>query len=357
MSRRITPPTTRRRSKRAAAIASLLPLAISMIPSASPITSPAQPNATVQPTSNVRGAAQPTSSARRAPAPKEFSIPLSNLRDWAGTVVVTLNDVQIEGNSNVHRPDADCELHFGAHTPAFRGDPDGLVLEPMNACVQPFPGKTEQKNADWTNFAKQIKGTTVIASGVPRIWPEHLSGGGPSNPDHAVELHPLTAIVSAGQTFDFAPNIFAGEYRGGVGEPTALSIAQQTTASVTMSGGSVNVSFSAGRIGNFTLLDLIIDRASIADDGAGSFRMNGEVVVDSSTTVPVRIVTVKGSPINDEIQRIRSGRRATVSMDEALVLFSLSPESLLDAANRSNGDPVVVDRPIQLILYGTPDSE
>ena len=63
---------------------------------------------------------------------------------------MSLNNVQIEGHSKVHNIDDDCEMHFGAHTPAFQGDPDGLVLEPMNVCVQPFPGQSEQRDADWT---------------------------------------------------------------------------------------------------------------------------------------------------------------------------------------------------------------
>ena len=288
---------------------------------------------------------------------KAFSIPVSNLRDWAAAVVVTVEGVRVEGRSNVHALDADCEIHFGAHASSFQGEPDGLVLEPMNACVQPFPGQPEQKNADWTKFGDQIKGLTVTASGVPRIWPEHLNGGGASNPDHAVELHPLTSVVSAGQTFDFAPNVFAGDFRGGVGEPTALNILRQTTVSVTRDGDSVDVSFRAGTIGNFTVLDIIIDRNSIASDDAGSFRMDGEVAVDDSSTVPVRIVTVRGSPVNDEIQKIKSRRRRAQINMTALVLFSLSPESLLDAAKKSNGSAVPVERPIQLILYGPPSSD
>jgi hypothetical protein len=41
---------------------------------------------------------------------------------------------------------------------------------------------------------------------------------------------------------------------------------------------------------------------------------------------------------------------------QALVLFSLSPKALLDAANESQGSAVAVETPLQLILYGTPDS-
>lgn len=324
-------------------VASVLPAALSP-------SSPSGPPADVT---------RPTAKAAKgakAPAGKEFSIPINNLSDWASTVVVTMNGVRIEGNSNVHAMASDCELHFGAHSPNFQGDPNGLVLEPMNACVAPFPGKTEQSNADWLAFAGQIKNTVVSVSGVPRIWPEHLSGPNePSNPNHAVEIHPLTSVTAAGKSFDFAPNVFAGEYIGGVGEPTALSIVQKTTVSVTRVGDSAEISFRAGTIGNFTVLDIVIDKNSIVSDGAGSFRMDGEVVVDDETSANVHIVTAKGSAINDEIGKIKGERRRNVSM-QALVLFSLSPKALLDAANESQGSPVAVEKPLQLILYGTPDS-
>lgn len=327
-----------------AAVASLLPLAVSMIPSSAPTSKPSPHHAVA--------------------VPLEFTIPMGNLRDWAKTVVTTLDGVKVEGHSAVHPLGQDCEMHLGAHTPAFRGNPDGLVLEPMNACVEALPGKPpgQQNNADWTAFGDQLVkesgAAPLTVSGVPRIWPEHLDGGTASNPDHAVELHPLTSVITQGQPVNFAVDVFAGDYHGGVGKETALNIVQKTDVTVARNGDTADVGFSfnaPGHIGNFTVLDIIIDRDSIANDGAGSFRMDGDVVVDGSTSVPVRIVTVKDSPINADMPKIKSGPQASVSM-EALVLFSLSPEALLAAANKSGGDAVVVDRPIQLILYGSPDS-
>ena len=296
----------------------------------------------------------PKTAAHAVGAAKQFSIPISNLSNWAGTVIVSINGVKIEGHSPVHAQNADCEMHLGAHTPVFNGAPNGLVLEPMNACVQPFPGQTSQSNTDWTSFGDALVNAagTVTASGVPRIWPEHLVGGGASNPDHAVELHPLTALTdSNGKNFDFSANVFAGGFSGGLSQATAEKIVQQLAVSVTRNSGSVDISFTAGTIGNFTVLNITIERDSIASDGAGSFSMDGEV-----SSVPVRIVTAKGSPINDEVQRFKSGPNDKITMD-ALVLFSLSPQALLDAANKSHGDSVAVEHPIQLILYGTPDDQ
>jgi hypothetical protein len=304
---------------------------------------------------------------------KRFSIPIANLRQWAHTVVVTLPNVQISGHSPVHPLDSDCEIHLGGHTPAFQGVPDGLVLEPMNACVQPFPDPKQknklQNNADWVNFAEGLtelsttKGVTITATGVPRIWPEHLVGGGPSNPDHAVELHPLIGVVSPDKVaptdqtdFNFAGNVFAGQYSGGLKEPTALAILKNTSITVTKNGDLGDIAFKGGTIGNFTLMTVLIDRTSMQSDSDGSTRMNGAVVVQGNTRVPVRLVTVKGSPLNERITKISSNAGSELEL-EALVLFSLSPESVLAAADKSTGQAVKVDRPIQLILYGTPDDQ
>lgn len=323
-------------------IASMIPAALNSAPS----------------TQSGSGApAPPVARTERARGGQEFSISLRNLRDWAAAVEVTLVGIHVEGNSDVHPPNKDCEIHLGGHASSFQGEPNGLVLEPMNACAQPFPGQTVQKDSDWKSFADGLRGLTVTASGVPRIWPEHLNGReSVSNPHHAVELHPLTSLVSAGRTFDFADDIFASEnFSAEIQPDTASAIIRQTAVTVTRNGDSAEINFR-GKTGNFAVIDLVIDRASITSDGAGSFRMNGEVAVDDSTAIPIRIVTVKGSPINDEIQKMKTRRRTQIGMT-ALVLFSLSPESLLEAANQSNGNDVTVDRPIQLILFGPPSSE
>lgn len=314
------------------------------------------------------GAGAPSASkavVRSAPAAKHFAVPMTNLQQWSQSVLVTVPNVSISGHSGVHTIDNDCEIHLGAHTPQFQGTPNGLVLEPMNACVQPFPGDDAQQNATWVKFAQALTdlssaGGTVTATGVPRIWPEHLIGGGPSNPDHAVELHPLTHVEwtqdSAAHAADFAANVFAGAYGGGLKEETALGILRNTGVTVTKNGESADIAFTGGTIGNFTVMTVSIDKASMVADADGSTRMNGSVNVQGATMVPVRIVTVKGSRINDSIAKAQADANGQVTLD-ALVLFSLSPESVLAAANKSNGNAVRVDKPIQLILYGTPDDQ
>lgn len=309
-----------------------------------------QPAAAVAPPTATVASAAPK---KKKATPKEFSVTLSDLTEWAKTVVVSIDQVKIEGNSGVHSLVDDCEIHFGAHSTEFQGDPDGLVLEPMNACAD--DAELPEGFDSWTAFAKSIKGKTITAAGVPRIWPEHLEGGSASNPDHAVELHPLTSVTVQSKEFKFAPNIFAGKYRGKDGN---RGIASRVTVTVTKSGDDVKIGFLGGTIGNFTTEDLRIQRTSITEDSGGSFQMLGDVVMADDSKIPVRIVTVKGSQVNDvTIAKLKKKTAAVQTLDDMLVLYSLSPQSLLAAANKSTGNAVTVDRPVQLILYGKPEEE
>jgi hypothetical protein len=327
--------------------------ALTMVPVALGLLSGAMHSSSSAPTSSARSVRARTTSTTGGAAPLEFSIPVSTLNDWSRTVITDLDDVSIEGHSAVHPLKSDCEMHLGAHSSEFSGDPDGLVLEPMNACILAPPDGFKS----WPAFGDDLVDHTVKAFGVPRIWPEHLENAeGASNPLHAAELHPLTSLIFNSRTFDFSANVFAGDYTGGLSKATALKIAQQLSVSVTRNANTADVSFSVGgtRIGNFTVLTLKIDGSSIADDGAGSLAANAEIVVDDSTSVPVHLVSPKGSKGSDELTKIKSGKKASVTED-MLVLYSLSPQALLDAANKSSGgDAIDVDEPIQLIVYGLP---
>lgn len=283
-----------------------------------------------------------------------FSVPLRDLQQWAENIVVTLDKVTITGHSGVHPLKDDCEMHFGAQVAGYSGDPAGWVLEPMNVCEKPFFGEPEQKNASWTRFARGLVEKTVRAAGVPRIWPEHLDGEeSDSNPNHAVELHPLTHLTGPGQDRDFSSFVFAPEtYQGGVGCNTAEKILTKTKVGVTRKSDQVEIDFAGGRIGNFTVVDVRIGKENIRQV-SGGHRASGEVVLESGETVPVSLVTAAGARIDARFERIRNGARPTVRL-EVLVLFSLDPEALLRAAAGSTRQDVA--QPLQLIVYGTTDA-
>jgi hypothetical protein len=283
-------------------------------------------------------------------AQKEFSIPLDQLRVWSDSLVVSMN-VDIEGNSKVHKVYADCEMHFGAKLPGYNGEPSGWVLEPMNICVEAFPGKSTQSNKDWETWGAKLRGARVRADGVPRIWPEHLSGGTASNPDHALELHPLVRLQRGTEVFDFTKYVYAPEgFEGGVKEETAAKILTDTEVSVTERSGMVTISFDAGRIGNFTTLDLTVQSDTIAEV-KGGHRMTANVNLGRRQKTSVKLVTVAGTDFDKTIGQAL-GRRSRALPFELLVLFSLNPEALYNAAKMSNGREVPVPDALQLIAYG-----
>jgi hypothetical protein len=245
-------------------------------------------------------------------------------------------------------------VHFGARVEAFSGDPPGWVLEPMNVCIEPFPGKTKRIKNDWLAFARSLVNKKVTAIGVPRIWPEHLVGGNEtSNPNHAVELHPLTKIVIGRRSVDFSKLVYAPDgFNGGLSEATAMKILDpdQTEVTVNRSGDDVEINLQAGRIGNFTTLSLTLSADGIEEHEDG-YRLNGAVPVTKGQSHPVTVVAPTGSAAYKVISQFKSSGCASVSVDDALVLLSLNPKALVEAV-RGGANDAKVDNPIQFILYG-----
>jgi hypothetical protein len=285
-----------------------------------------------------------------------FSIPLNALKSWSEAITVTMQDVTILGHSNVHAVASDCEMHFGARVDGYAGDPSGWVLEPMNVCKEMFFGENTYSKKDWTDFGDSLIGKRVTVEGVPRIWPEHLEGGNePSNPNHAVELHPLTKILVDGTVRDFTKFIYAPEgFEGGVSAATAQKILEDSEVTVSKQGGLVEIDLDAGRIGNFTTLDIRIPKNKIESANGGHRAIGGVIFERKRKPAEVRMVTVKGTKIDDQLAQFKNsnGKRDVLRID-ALVLFSLDPDALFQAVKDApQGKEIKVDRPLQLILYG-----
>jgi len=284
---------------------------------------------------------------------KVFSIPLEDLDRWSDHILTTFEDATITGLSSVHNLESDCEMHFGARIPEYQGDPEGVVLEPMNICLEKFFGKAVYKKSDWAGFGASLVNQSVTVEGVPRIWPEHLHGAeSASNPNHALELHPLTKIVHNNNEFDFSSFVYVPEdYEGGLQRESAERIVEKTVVHVKKKGDDAEIFFDSGQIGNFSILDVRFDKDDIRTI-SGGHRIKGQVVLASLEARGVSMVTVMGSPIDSLVARLKSGDEELIRF-EALVLFSLDPDALHDAVSASNGNPVKVNLPIQLIVYGT----
>src|ERR1035437_3179729 len=261
----------------------------------------------------------------------KFTIPMNALQVWSKDVVVTVS-AELTGHSGVHLVSKDCEMHFGGTVDGYSGTPAGWVFEPMNVCIQPYFKQKKQKKADWIAFGERVVAQgTVEITGVPRIWPEHLSGQEhDSNPNHTMEIHPITTLMDGNTKRDFTSFIFAPSGLAGISEETQQAILETTTVEAHQSGGSVNVTMEThGFIGNFADIDVSIDPSTIKLLGAGHI-MEGEAEIEGGGSFPVHMVSVAGTAID---QRITKAMQAKKDVHlEVLALFSLSPSALLEAA-------------------------
>jgi len=289
-----------------------------------------------------------------------FSVPLEALKSWSQDIVVTMQNVNILGHSNVHPVNNDCEMHFGAKVDGYAGDPWGWVLEPMNVCKEAFFKKTKYSKKDWLDFGSSLKDKKVIVEGVPRIWPEHLEGGNePSNPNHAMELHPLTKLTLGKQAYDFIKFIYApAGFSGGMSAATAQNILEDSEVAVSKQGDEVEIDLDAGKIGNFSTLHIRIPRDKIESANGGHHAM-GQVIFDRKKPIAVGMVTVKGTRIDDRVAQfqVSTSKREALRID-ALVLISLDPRALYQAAKDAPaGTKVKVEPALQLIVYDAVEEE
>jgi len=137
---------------------------------------------------------------------------------------------------------------------------------------------------------------------------------------------------------------------------TANRIVRETEVSVRPSGDMVHVEFQRpGIIGNFAKLRLRVLKATV-QKVTGGHEARGEVVL-SPQNVPVHLFSIAGTAIDTDIAGMHGGSGKSQPL-RALVLFSLSPDALLAAAQgaASDSDPhdesVEVEDPLLLILIG-----
>ena len=75
------------------------------------------------------------------------------------------------------------------------------------------------------------------------------------------------------------------------------------------------------------------------------------MILDSGQEVSVKLLVPQGTSIRDAISKLIQKGKTSAQFD-FLVLFSLDPVALHDAATQSTGEPVEVKEPLQLIIYG-----
>lgn len=227
----------------------------------------------------------------------------------ADTILPTF-DVRLGGHSKIHPVESDCEMHVAAALQGqLFGFPTGVVIEPPNLCmIDPNGDESDEVDA-WLAVFDGLQGKNCKASGFPRIFTEHVTGGsGASNPDHVFELHPAVSVSCDGEKHDFTSfvKIFPG--MRAISPKTAASCIANRKLDVMYDKNKDRYLFreNGGTCGNFAELAIgsVIDGTirPVKDATTKAFQGGhsaiARVSADGETTSTLKIYTLEGSEID-----------------------------------------------------------
>lgn len=224
-------------------------------------------------------------------------------------------------HSRVHPVGNDCELHVGARMPNNRviASPPGVVVEPPSVCRQRVPEITQTGNRDtaWVRFFRSVEDQTCNVTGFPRIFSEHAAGGGEggSNPDHVVEVHPVTALTCGQTTMNFIPLVKIHPGMKKISNSSARACLEERKLFVRQRGSGTQIRYeffeegakggSGGSCGNFVVVHADISKEYIRRlSNEGDHVALARVWVDSSGPFPLKIYTYNGTPENEAIAQL-----------------------------------------------------
>lgn len=233
-----------------------------------------------------------------------FAVNTSFLKSLdAGRTILPTFNVTLGGHSRIHPLGSDCEMHVAATLPddkAF-GFPSDLVIEPPNLCEIDPSGSVSDETDGWLAVFDDLQGRNCRATGFPRIFTEHATGGaGASNPNHVFELHPATAISCDGEEHSFAKfvKIFPG-MRAISSRTAASCIANRKLQVKSDSPDRYIFRESGGPCGNFAqiAIESVIPETVKAPGGGHS--AIAHVTADGENSVTLKIYTLAGSDVDD----------------------------------------------------------
>lgn len=224
-------------------------------------------------------------------------------------------------HSRVHAVSADCEIHVGARMPNNRviASPPGIVIEPPNVCRQRVPQIAQGGNRDsaWVRFFRSVQDSTCEVTGFPRIFSEHAAGGGDggSNPDHVIEIHPVTALTCGQTTMDFIPLVKIHPNMRKISSNSTRACLEERKLWVRQrgSGNQIRYEFaeegakggSGGSCGNFVVVHAAIGKEYIRQlSNGGDHVALARAWVDSSGPFALKIYTYNGTPEDSALAQL-----------------------------------------------------
>ena len=304
----------------------------------------------------------------------DFALPPSFLEQLRTqkTLETTVRVVLTDHTANVHAAAKDCEMHLAgtlAPANAVDWDPEHIVVEPPNLCVNDPPG-----GGSWaTLFDTSVLNHEVNVTGFFRVFTEHASGKTtPANPNHTFEMHPATAIGA----IDFHAFLPPPPELGAITAKSAKSCLEQRTVSVKYNPEKKWYEFrdQGGQCGNFVILQVasitgrwiaavgFTQRGKTAPNTGGHSAI-ARVSADGMSRQSVKLYTMPKSTVDDWLMNVKKEK-----IDPAQVflhgIFTYDWFAFVKALqNRQTGkwaQPTswtVIPHPLAFVAFGTTETE
>lgn len=226
-------------------------------------------------------------------------------------------DLRLGERSNVHTLENDCEIHVAAKVPGNRklANPSAIVIEPPNVCKRRVPqiSQTGSIATAWRNYFDDVRDDTCKVTGFPRIFSEHAAGGGTtgSNPDHVLELHPVTGLECNGTAINFVEILRYYPGMRAITPNSASACLDQRRLWVRQRGGTADdpryefkeagAKGSGGRCGNFIIVDAYISKEYLRRLANDDHTALARVWIGDSGPFALKVYTYATTPVNERI--------------------------------------------------------
>lgn len=288
--------------------------------------------------------------------------------------------MRMDDRSAVHDLAADCEIHVAWAGAAGLASPSAVVAEPPNLCKIRLPGVgTGSLKKAWAKFFDDnVMNQECTVVGFPRIFAEHVSGGGGagSNADHVLEIHPALSIsCPSGTSLDFssALKVFPGMRR--ITDDSAAECLDkrrlwvrkgkdEDTKKVRYEFAEEGAKGPGGRCGNFALLEATIHPDFIRPfdmdaQGKGEHSAIAWVTAGSNGPFSLKIYTYRGTPEDTALEEIDQG----INPNRKLLLhglFTYDYFTIMRTVQDKKGNWLAeiddwkeVRHPLAFVVYGT----
>jgi hypothetical protein len=284
--------------------------------------------------------------------------------------------------SNVHAIASDCELHVAAKMPNNKllASPAGIVVEPPNVCKRRVP-EINQGGAiaeAWRSyFDANVVNKTCTVTGFPRIFSEHAAAGGedapPSNPDHVIEIHPVTRMECNGSTIDYIPLVRIFPSMRKISDASARTCIEERRLFVRQRGSGDQIKYefseegakgSGGRCGNFVAVDAHFDKEYLRElTNGGDHAALARVWVGEDGPFPLKIYTYSGTPVDARLKALFDNPDSTADLQLAVhgvltydyftIAQHLQDENFQWLPAAQLRDFKEIRRPLALVVFGT----